>query len=61
MKKKNKKDLSELNDEELAALVQGARQAFGSPSLDKFLDDVMRELNDPHRDTSWRRRIDDSD
>jgi uncharacterized protein with von Willebrand factor type A (vWA) domain len=58
---KKKKDLSELNDKELAALVQGAREAFGSPSLDEFLDDVMRELNDPPHDTSWVRRIDDSD
>jgi hypothetical protein len=40
-----------LTNEELAALVLGAREAFGSPSLDKFLDDVMRELNDPHRDS----------
>jgi uncharacterized protein with von Willebrand factor type A (vWA) domain len=58
---KKKKDLAELSEEELKALVEGAREAFGSPSLDKFLDDVMQELNGPPRDTSWVRRLDDSD
>jgi uncharacterized protein with von Willebrand factor type A (vWA) domain len=58
---KRKKDLAELTEEELKALVEGAREAFGSPSLDKFLDDVMHELNGPPHDTSWVRRIDDPD
>jgi uncharacterized protein with von Willebrand factor type A (vWA) domain len=58
---KKKKDLSELTDDELAALVQGAREACSSPSLDKFLDDVMKELNGPDHDTSWVRRVDDPD